>query len=69
MLGLGWTYVVVAELIGAASGIGHMIMDSQALMATDNIIAGIVIIGLVGLVSDVLFKKLNQRLFAWSLMR
>ena len=69
VLGLGWTYVVVAELIGAASGIGHMIMDSQALMATDNIIAGIVIIGLVGLVSDVLFKKLNQRLFAWSLMR
>ena len=69
VLGLGWTYVVVAELIGAASGIGHMIMDSQALMATDNIIAGIVIIGLVGLASDLLFKKLNQKLFPWSLMR
>lgn len=69
VLGLGWTYVVVAELIGAASGIGHMIMDSQALMATDNIIAGIIIIGLVGLVSDLLFKKLNQTLFPWSLMR
>lgn len=69
VLGLGWTYVVVAELIGAASGIGHMIMDSQALMATDNIIAGIIIIGLVGLVSDLLFKKLNQKLFPWSLMR
>ncbi|MBB1648182.1 MULTISPECIES: ABC transporter permease [Delftia] len=69
VLGLGWTYVVVAELIGAASGIGHMIMDSQALMATDNIIAGIVIIGLVGLTSDLLFKKLNQLLFPWSLMR
>jgi len=69
VLGLGWTYVVVAELIGAASGIGHMIMDSQALMATDNIIAGIVIIGLVGLASDLAFKKLNQKLFPWSLMR
>lgn len=69
VLGLGWTYVVVAELIGAASGIGHMIMDSQALMATDNIIAGILIIGLVGLVSDITFKKLNQKLFPWSLMR
>ena len=44
-------------------------MDSQALMATDNIIAGIVIIGLVGLTSDLLFKKLNQLLFPWSLMR
>lgn len=69
VLGLGWTYVVVAELIGASSGIGHMIMDSQALMATDNIIAGIVIIGLVGLFSDMFFKKLNQRLFPWSLLR
>jgi len=69
ILGLGWTYVVVAELIGAASGIGHMIMDSQALMATDNIISGIVIIGLIGLTSDLLFKKANQWLFPWSLLR
>lgn len=69
VLGLGWTYIIVAELIGASSGIGHMITDSQALMATDHIIAGIVVIGLVGLLSDVLFKKVNQRLFSWSLQR
>lgn len=69
VLGLGWTYVIVAELIGAASGIGHMIVDSQALMATDHIIAGIVVIGLVGLASDLLFKKANQMLFPWSLIR
>jgi NitT/TauT family transport system permease protein len=69
VLGLGWTYIIVAELIGASSGIGHMITDSQALMATDHIIAGIVVIGLVGLLSDVLFKKANQHLFAWSLLR
>jgi NitT/TauT family transport system permease protein len=48
VLGLGWTYIIVAELIGASSGIGHMITDSQALMATGHIIAGIVTIGLVG---------------------
>lgn len=69
VLGLGWTYIIVAELIGASSGIGHMITDSQALMATDHIIAGIVVIGLVGLLSDVMFKKVNQHLFAWSLQR
>ncbi len=69
MLGLGWTYIIVAELIGASSGIGHMITDSQALMATDHIIAGIVVIGLVGLVSDLMFKWVNQRLFAWSFQR
>jgi len=66
VLGLGWTYVIVAELIGASSGIGQMITDSQALLATDNIIAGILVIGVVGLVSDFAFKSLNQRLFHWS---
>ena len=66
VLGLGWTYIIVAELIGASSGIGHMITDSQALMATENIISGIVVIGLVGLVTDLLFKHANRKLFAWS---
>jgi NitT/TauT family transport system permease protein len=57
----------VAELIGASSGIGHMITDSQALLDTGQIIFGIVVIGVVGLVSDYLFKALNHRLFPWSL--
>ena len=67
VLGWAWTYVIVAELIGAASGIGHMITDSQALLDTGQIIFGIVVIGVIGLISDYLFKMLNQRLFPWSL--
>lgn len=67
VLGWAWTYVIVAELIGASSGIGHMIMDSQALLNTGQIIFGIVVIGVIGLVSDFLFKALNRRLFPWSL--
>jgi NitT/TauT family transport system permease protein len=67
VLGWAWTYVIVAELIGASSGIGHMIMDSQALLNTGQIIFGIVVIGIIGLVSDYLFKALNRRLFPWSL--
>jgi len=42
-----WTYVIVAELIGASSGIGHMITDSQALLDTGQIIFGIVVIGII----------------------
>jgi NitT/TauT family transport system permease protein len=68
VLGWAWTYVIVAELIGASSGIGHMITDSQALLATDQIIFGIIVIGLIGLVSDLLFKLLNRRLFPWALL-
>jgi NitT/TauT family transport system permease protein len=66
VLGWAWTYVIVAELIGASSGIGHMITDSQALLATDQIIFGIIVIGVIGLVSDLLFKWGNQRLFPWA---
>jgi NitT/TauT family transport system permease protein len=66
VLGWAWTYVIVAELIGASSGIGHMITDSQALLATDQIIFGIIVIGLIGLGSDLLFKVLNRRLFPWA---
>ena len=67
VLGWAWTYVIVAELIGASSGIGHMITDSQALLNTGQIIFGIIVIGVIGLISDFLFKWGNQKLFPWSL--
>ncbi len=67
VLGWAWTYVIVAEFIGSSAGIGHMIIDSQALMATGNIIFGIIVIGLIGLISDFAFKTLNRRLFPWRL--
>jgi NitT/TauT family transport system permease protein len=66
VLGWAWTYVIVAELIGASDGIGHMITDSQALLATDQIIFGIITIGVIGLVSDLAFKRLNRALFPWA---
>ena len=66
VLGWAWTYVIVAELIGASSGIGHMITDSQALLATDQIIFGIIVIGLIGLCTDIAFKAGNRRLFPWA---
>lgn len=68
VLGWSWTYVIVAELIGSQSGIGHMIVDSQSLLNTGQIIFGIITIGIIGLISDTLFKRCNRRLFAWSLL-
>jgi len=67
VLGWAWTYVIVAELIGASSGIGYMIINSQALLATGQIIFGIIVIGVIGLISDFAFKSLNRWLFAWRL--
>ena len=66
VMGWAWTYVIVAELIGSERGIGHMITDSQALLNTGQIIFGIIVIGVIGLVSDYAFKAANRRLFRWS---
>ena len=65
VLGWAWTYVIVAELIGSSSGIGHMIVDSQALLNTGQIIFGIIVIGIIGLITDFSFRALNKRLFPW----
>jgi NitT/TauT family transport system permease protein len=67
VLGWAWTYVIVAELIGSSAGIGHMIIDSQALLATGQMIFGIIVIGFIGLISDFAFKLLNRKLFPWRL--
>src|SRR5258706_13480147 len=56
VLGWAWTYVIVAELIGASSGIGHMITDSQALLTTGQIIFGIIGVGMSGPCSHFAFR-------------
>ncbi|MEI4470972.1 ABC transporter permease [Frigidibacter sp. MR17.24] len=65
VLGWAWTYVIVAELIGASSGIGYMIINAQALMATGQMIFGIIVIGVIGLITDLVFRRLNLWAFAW----
>lgn len=64
-LGWAWTYLVVAELVAASSGLGYSIMRAQRYLQTDRIILGIIVIGLLGLISDYSFKFLYNRLFPW----
>lgn len=61
--GWAWTYVIVAELVAAVSGIGYRIMKAQRFLQTSEIIVGILIIGILGLVIDLLFKMVYRRLF------
>lgn len=63
--GWAWTYLVVAELVAATSGLGNLIMDAQRYLRTPNIIVGIIAIGLLGLIFDLLFKALYRLLFPW----
>jgi NitT/TauT family transport system permease protein len=64
-MGWAWTYLIVAELVGAESGIGHLILQSQRFLATDRIIASILTIGLLGVLTDALFRIFYARLFPY----
>jgi NitT/TauT family transport system permease protein len=59
-LGVAWLVVVAAEMIALRSGLGYLIMDSRnAGNRYDLVIAGMIIIGIIGLVLDVVMRKLE----------
>lgn len=63
--GWAWTYLVVAELVAANSGLGYAILKAQRYMHTDKIFAGILLIGIIGLLTDQAFRWLGRRAFPW----
>lgn len=68
-MGWAWTYLVVAELVAANSGLGYAILKAQRYLQTDKIFAGIIIIGLIGLVTDQTFRWLHRRAFPWLYLK
>jgi NitT/TauT family transport system permease protein len=64
-MGWAWTYLVVAELVAANSGLGYAILKAQRFLQTDKIFAGILLIGLIGLLTDQLFRWAHRRAFPW----
>ena len=66
-LGITWTYLIVAEIVAASVGIGHVIIQAQRYLQTDYIFVGIITVGLLGLLTDTFLKRLYVRLFPWVL--
>jgi NitT/TauT family transport system permease protein len=64
-LGWAWTYLVVAEIVAANAGIGYAILKAQRFLQTDKIFAGILVIGLIGLIQDQLLRALHRWLFPY----
>ena len=64
-MGWAWTYLVVAELVAANSGIGYAILKAQRFLKTDTIFGGIILIGLIGLLMDQGFRWLHRQAFPW----
>ena len=68
-MGWAWTYLVVAELVAANSGLGYAILKAQRFLQTDTIFAGIILIGLIGLLTDQGFRWLHRRAFPWLYLK
>ena len=66
LLGWAWTYLIVAELIGTSSGITFFITQQARYQHFDKVYAGILVIGLVGIATDIVLALLGRRLFPWS---
>lgn len=65
-LGWAWTYLVVAELIAADSGLGFRSLVAQRFFQTDVIFVVILVIGFLGLFMDQAMRLVGHRLFRWS---
>lgn len=64
-LATAWLALVVAETIGAQSGIGFLAMDAREFLRTDVIVLTIVIYALIGIAADAIARILERRLLAW----
>jgi NitT/TauT family transport system permease protein len=64
-LGWCWTYLIIAEIVAADSGLGFLIWTARRYMNTAEVMAGVVAIGLIGLVTDQLLRRLHRRLFRY----
>ncbi len=65
MVGAAWSYIVFAEMVAAENGIGHLIMQSQRYLQTPKVMVGILVVGLLGIGTDCLFRIGYRKLFPW----
>jgi NitT/TauT family transport system permease protein len=66
LLGWAWTYLIVAELIGTSSGITWFITQQARYKNFDNVFAAIMMIGIIGLTTDLVLAWLGRRMFPWQ---
>lgn len=59
-LGSAWVFLVAGEMVGAQTGLGYLIIDARNNLRTDLVLAGIIFIGISGLLLDKLIKTLEK---------
>ena len=68
-LGWAWTWLVLAELVAATSGLGYRIVVSQRYFRTDTIIGYILLLGFLGLFTDQIMRSAERILFRYNWRR
>ncbi len=66
IIGWAWGFLICAELVASNSGLGYRILSAQRFFKTDTIFGSILIIGLLGLITDLFFAFLIKILFTWE---
>lgn len=68
-MGWAWTYLVVAELVGSSAGLGYMGMQAMRGLHADIIFVAILVIGILGIITDQIFRVLKSVLLPWAEVR
>ncbi len=65
-LGVAWMVIVIGEMTGVQTGLGALIMEARQLSRTEIILATMLVIGILGFVSDQIILHIGRRLLSWS---
>ena len=65
-IGFGWTTLVAAEMVAASAGLGQMVLNASNFLRTDVVIMGIVVIGIVAYLFDLLMRWVERRFVPWK---
>ena len=66
VMALSWTLLLASEIINASSGIGWFIWDARRFYRADEMIVGIITIGILGKLSDYLLVKVQRYYTKWD---
>ncbi|MES2531446.1 MAG: ABC transporter permease subunit [Pseudomonadota bacterium] len=65
-IGFGWTTLVAAEMVAANVGLGQMVLNASNFLRTDIVIMGIVVIGVVAYLFDLLMRWIERKVVPWK---
>jgi taurine transport system permease protein len=65
-IGFGWTTLVAAEMVAATAGLGQMVLNASNFLRTDIVVMGIIVIGIVAYLFDMMMRKLERWLVPWK---